>query len=223
MRSIPTKIFILIAVLIPSLLVMAILTNAQGGMWHSASEIGPGTFQPGVYNFIDSTGVSSGLNINDLSHSNNYNQIFKFPKSDTESVGLYLESDAIPLWVYSKGNMAARFVSNDIAISTWGNLLVSGNILSNGGPITAGHIGSLQNPWLSVYTNELCLDSACRTTWPSGGPGGAIPSLSEVTKNCDAGIDCEKTDVGIETGGLHLTNNGVITSENGNVIIRLGT
>jgi hypothetical protein len=253
MRAGLNKLLIAALVLVSSLISFSAISLADDplGMWHSASEIGPGTFKDGNYAFgLSNINFGWGTNLTGNAsiksnvftvvpgqYSNpdtTYAHELRFPGPPSLSYGLSLASNGTALLVNSTGGaIAAEFKSQSastiyvrnenyknggIAIYSLGSISIQGDIKT---PANKKYdLGEYTRRWNATYTEWLCLGTPpiCKNVWPTGGgPGGTTPNLQEVT-------DIEAvTTHDITTGGLTLMTGKVIHSQDGNVIIRLGT
>lgn len=134
---------------------------AQEGMWHSAGEVGPGTFLPGIYRWDQSSQVEF--------YSGMYGDSFKMQFPASASIGLNIETSG-----KSTGLLVTAIGSNALAAVILGEVRVIGDFTSVGDINVDG----------TVNANDFCMGGVCLGgTWPSGGGGIGSSLWSENSGN----------------------------------------
>lgn len=119
--------------IISMILLFVPITLAQEGMWHSADEVGPGTFLPGLYKWDQDSQIDFSSDLDGDSF------VMRFPASASTGLNIETNGKNTALLVTALGsNSRAAVFSGDVRVI--GDLTtVDGDIIS-GGAIVAGGI-----------------------------------------------------------------------------------
>ncbi len=128
------KLGVIAGLLIVSVILLSMpIALAQEGMWHSAGEVGPGTFLPGLYKWDQDSQIDFSSDMDGDSFE------MKFPASETTGLNIETTGKNTALMVTALGtNARAAIFSGKVRII--GDLTTVGGDIVAGGAIVAGGV-----------------------------------------------------------------------------------